>query len=335
MKPPTMRPSALPALAVCPCYAGDESVGQEQKSDGTKRHTALAKYLTGEADWAQHLGDWDAGGVEWAGEYIRTHAPSGHPLVIETQLEVILDDFTPLRGTPDVAAGPVLFDLKGRDVDPYVEQMAGYVVLRQWRESTIHVLYSTERRANVFRLSLDEASDIVHRIAAEVANPQRQPRTSEWCSWCANRSCCPAFGQAGAQVARSAGADIPLGAIDQITDADGLARLRQAADVVDEWAKAAKEHVNRMAFECGVVATGYRIAERKANPTIPDAWAALQASGLTPEEAAAAFSLKLSSLTEAFAKARGMRETAAKRELESRLGDLIQRGANIRYLRAS
>lgn len=335
MKPPTMRPSALPALAVCPCYAGDESVGQEQKSDGTKRHTALAKYLTGDATWPNSLGDWDVGGVEWAAEYIRTHAPTGYALEIEVPLETLLEDFTPLRGTPDVAAGPVLFDLKGRDIDAYEEQMAGYVVLRQWRESTIHVLYSTERRANVFRMTLEEASERVNAIAAAVADPGREPKPSEWCDWCANRTACPALGRAGASQARALGHEIPLGAIDEITDADDLARLKAAAEVVEEWAKAAKAHVNQMALERGVVATGWRIAERRANATIPNAWAALQASGLTPDQAAAAFKVSLGDLTTAYSRARGLRETTAKRELEARLGALIKRGPNIRYLKSA
>lgn len=334
MKPPTMRPSALPALAVCPCYAGDESVGQEQKSDGTKRHTALAKYLTGDATWPNSLGDWDVGGVEWAAEYIRTHAPTGYALEIEVPLETLLEDFTPLRGTPDVAAGPVLFDLKGRDIDAYEEQMAGYVVLRGWAQTTIHVLYATERRANVFRLSLEEASERVNTIAAAVTDPNRKPMPSDWCNWCANRTACPAFGRVGASRARALGHEVPLGAIDEITDADGLAQLKEAAEVVEEWAKAAKAHVNQMALEHGVVATGWRIAERRGSPSITDAWAALQASGLTPEQAASAFRLNLSDFAAAYGKARGLRETTAKRELETRLGGLIHRAPNIRYLRS-
>lgn len=335
MIPPKLRPSSLPALAVCPCYAPDESTGQDQKSDGTKRHTALGLYLVDDPTWATQLGEWDAGGVEWAGEYIRAHAPLGsYPLEIEQTREAVLSNFEVLRGTPDIACGPFLADLKGRNIDSYKEQIAGYVLLRDYLESEQHVLYSTERTAKPFRMSRDEAEEIVEAIAAKVADPERAPKVSDWCDWCANRKCCPAFNAEAGIAAEAVGVSVPFGTIEEVTDADGLAKLKEAARILGEWAKTANEHVNEWALQRGVVPTGYVIRQRKGNASVVDTWAAIAAAGLVPEQVAEALTIKLSDMADVYAKKREIKPSAAKAELEQRLGPLIQRAPTIRFLQS-
>lgn len=335
MKPPVLRPSSLPALAQCPRYSPAQDQDVEQKQSGTNRHTALGLYLADDPGWRDNIGGWDAGGVEWAGEYIRTHAPiSTYQLEMEIPCEVTLSNFEIFRGTPDCACGPVLFDLKGRDIDTYEEQMAGYVLLRWWPESEVHVLYATERRASVFRMTREEAEEIVERIAEEVANPKSEPKLCDWCSWCANRKACPAFAASGAVGASNLGLTIPPGNIEDIVDADSLAQLKRAADAVAEWSKQAKAHVLEMATHRGVVPTGFRLASRKGNPSITDAWAAIQAAGLDPETVGKLLTINLGDLVEAYKEARKVSEAAAKRDIESRLGPLLSRAPDVRYLKS-
>lgn len=334
MIPPVLRPSSLPGLAKCPRFSPDQEVGEQQKSDGTKRHTALAQWLAVDPNWRGSLGEWDAGGVEWAGEYIRATAPTDtYELSIEDPRIALLSTLDELRGTPDVVCGPILYDLKGRAVDSYREQMAGYVLLCSWVSMEIHVLYATERRAVKFRMSREEAETIVEDIAARVADPAACPRVSDFCGWCANRKHgCPAFAAAAESSSRQLGITIPSGDVTSVQDADGLAALKQAAEFLSEWAKAANTHVREMAIKAGVVATGYKLARRKGPPSVTDAWAAFQASGLTYEQAAPAFSVKLGDLVEVYSKARECSEKLAKQELEVKLGPLIKRGEDVQYL---
>jgi hypothetical protein len=322
----------MPGLAKCPCYSPDQSVGEEQKSDGTKRHTALARYLADDPNWQSDIGGWDADGVEWAGEYIRTHAPmSDYPLEIEQPGEATLpESFVTIRGTPDVFCGPVLFDLKGRNIDEYREQMDAYVLMRQFPLVQVHVLYATERKARTYTVYREIAETRCEAIVASMETPN--PRVNDYCSWCANRTTCTAFAAISAVAAEATGMSIPSGPIEQVRDADGLSQLKMAADAVSEWAKTANAHVKEMAIKHGVLPTGYRLQQRKGHPSITDAWAAVQASGLPVEAVASSFSISLPDLAKAYAGHHQLKEKAARADVESRLGELIQRGATVHYL---
>ncbi len=336
MIPPVIRPSSLPALAQCPCYSPDQETGQEQKSDGTKRHTALGLYLADEPNWADQLGGWDADGVQWAGEYIRAHAPlSMHPLEIEQRRVAMLPDLTEIPGTPDVVCGADLFDLKGRDCDSYREQMDAYVLMTQHPIVHVHVLYATERRADEFEVHRHEAEARTLAIVNAATDQNRRPRVCDWCGWCVNRPKCPAFAEVGETAARHLGLTIPPGAIEDVRDSAGLGELKRAADAAAEWAKIANAHVREMAVKQGVVADGFTVCSRKGNPSITDAWAAVQASGLPIEAVATSFSISLPDLSAAYATHHGLKEKAARADLETRLGSLIERGSTVHYLKAT
>lgn len=335
MIPPVLRPSSLPGLAECPHYSPDQDMGQEQKSDGTKRHTALGLYLADDPDWRRELGDWDAEGVEWAGEYIRTHAPlADHQVQIEEPGIASIPMLADIRGTPDIYCGPVLFDLKGRDIGSYREQMDAYVLMRHYPTVEVHVLYATERRAEVHRIFRAEAearvSAIVERVDEATISPA--PQVCDWCGWCANRTSCPALAAVSQQAARATGLDIPSGPIEEVKDGPRLRALKLAADAVEEWAKAAKAHIRDMAIKHGVLPDGFTLRERKGAAKITDAWAAINAAGIPIEIAAGILSLSVTDLVRVYGEHHGMKATAARADIETRLGPIIERGSNVMYL---
>jgi hypothetical protein len=90
-----------------------------------------------------------------------------------------------------------------------------------------------------------------------------------------------------------------------------------------------------MAVEQGVIADGFRIQQRKGNPSIADAWAAIQAAGLPVETVAPSLTIGLPDLAKHYAAAHGLKDKAARTDLEARLGALIQRGADVLYLTPS
>lgn len=340
MIPPILRPSSMPALAKCPRYSPDQSTGEEQKSEGTKRHTALARYLADDPDWFHEIGtEWDRDGVEWAGEYVRAHAPmEDHPVRIEEGGVALvetdpLDPWTPITGTPDITCGPaVLFDLKGRNIDSYAEQMDAYALMLPAKTVEVHVLYATERKAVTSLIHREEAHERLAAIVRNVQDPQALPRVCDFCGWCANRNVCPSYNATGKTAAQNLGLPVPSGVIEEVRDAAGLAMLLRAADAVAEWAKTAKAHVKDMAINQGVIADGYRLAQRKGHPSISDAWAAIQAAGLPVESVASILSLSLPDLAKAYASHHGLKEKAARTDLETRLGSLVERGSTVQYL---
>lgn len=329
----------MPALAKCPRFSPDQSTGEEQKSEGTKRHTALGRYLADDPDWFHDLSsDWDKDGVEWAGEYVRAHAPmADYPLRIEETRSAFvdtdpLDPFTPITGTPDITCGPVLFDLKGRNIDAYTQQMDAYALMVGAKTVEAHVLYATERKVVTSLIHREEAHERLAAIVRAVQDPQALPRVCDFCGWCANRNVCPSYNATGRTAAQNLGLPVPSGVIEEVRDSAGLAQLLRAADAVAEWANSAKAHVKEMALHQGVIADGYKIAQRKGHPSISDAWAVIQAAGLPVEAVASILSLSLPDLAKAYAAHHGLKEKAARNDLETRLGSLVERGATVQYL---
>ena len=123
-----IRPSSLPFLSACPCWTADQNRGEQDKPDGTLRHSALAHALAGDETELNALADDDHDRVRWAMDYIKTKSPDGELMHIEEVIEVLDDDFELItRGTPDATCGNQLFDLKWRERN-YREQMAAYAL---------------------------------------------------------------------------------------------------------------------------------------------------------------------------------------------------------------
>lgn len=341
-----IRPSSLPALAACPCFESDQNTNVEGKSAGTRRHTALGKYLTDDATWVDEIDEDDRAGVEWAGEYIRVHAPvSEHPLEIEQPGEFLTPEWDTVRGTPDIYCGPVLFDAKGRNVDAYAEQMAAYVLMRSHPVVRVHVLYLTEKRAHAYDLTQEEAAEIVFPIIARAQGHFRFPKPSDWCGWCKHRLACPAIMQ-GVNAVVDGREDWNLNTYhsSQIETAEEMGKAWRIARLLKPWCAAVEFAAKEMAVKRGIIPTGTVLYTRKGKQVCDSVAQAFPLTGIPQDEFLAACDIRMSTpkgkpdrkgLVERFAEFHGLSKAEAKRQIQNRLANVLTRNPSTQCLKAA
>lgn len=331
------RPSSLPGLEACPCYEPDQTSDVEQKAAGTLRHEALAHYLAGNPAWADHLDDeHDADGVEWAGEYIRCHAPmSEHPLQIEERRTVMTDAFDEITGTPDVTCGFALFDLKGRSIDTYNAQMAAYSLMTGWSVVNVHVLFATEKKAETWRMGRIQAMEIVQAIIAKASDPNRQPKACDWCGWCSKRLTCPSVLK-GVNTVVEARDDWRLETYhgSEITTPDEMGRALSIARRLKEWCEAVEHFAREMAIKQGQIPVGFELKTRRGSREIESVAAAFGRAGLPQDKFLEACEVNFKKLAEVAAEFHGMKKAQAVRDLESKLAGSVTRKPSSQFLQA-
>ena len=330
------RPSSLPGLQGCSCYEPDQTSDIEQKQAGTLRHEALAAYLTGQEGWDKDLDEYDAEGVAWAGEYIRAHAPmSDHPLRIEEKRTTYTDSFEEITGTPDVTCGWVLFDLKGRSIDSYMAQMAAYALMDGWPEVEVHVLYGTERRAKTWRVTRQEAMELVENIIARASTPGAYPTACDWCGWCSKRLTCPSVIE-GVNKVVAARDDWHLETYHstEIETAEQMGQALTIARRLKEWCEAVEHHAREMALKRGMVPVGFELRTRRGSREIESVASAFGLAGLPQEAFLKACEVKFSRLVEVAAEFHGMKKAHAERDLDVKLASVIERKPSSQFLQA-
>lgn len=348
-----MRPSSLPMLAKCPAW--ESSGGNEATEAGATRHAALAWLLNSSSTDVQRaeaiapLDEPDREACEWAADYIRTHAPlSDHPLHLERGLTLIDDDFEEvMRGTPDVACGNHLFDLKWRQRD-YTAQMAAYALMlieeSGWHEVHVHVLYGESKRAERFTLDHDGATQLVYAIVEAARNPAKVPTPCDYCSWCARRLTCPALTKTAKTVADGYSVldTVHNWHPSEVADAEQLATmLFIARKVLKPWVESVEHHALDAVVKQGLALPGYELKTRKAREWIADVGGAFTASGLPQADFLRACDVRLNTsktypdkvgIVDLFATGNGLKKAPAKRDLMKRLEHVMQQGKPTQYL---
>jgi len=325
-------------LAQCPAF---ESSGGEFAELGTDRHEALRAHYHGDDSLLEMLDEESQQGIRWAADYIRAHSTDGHPLEWETTRKWTRPDFSEAQGTPDVVNGLTIFDFKWRPRD-YTAQMADYALsLIQSPDDvvTVHLLFGAIRRPEVIRFNIDACERIVGAILESCQTPD--PRPCDYCNWCSKRLVCPAMTRPAAVV--GAGYQEP-GLLDFTTwrpselmeNAEQLAfALTLWRRVLKKWGESVEYHAMEAATKRGLKLPGYEIKERQGRKFVSNTQQAYELSGLEPEKFLTACAVRLNTskthpdqvgLDKLFADALGIKTAAAKREVEKRLGAVIQRG---------
>lgn len=336
-------------LAACPRW--ESAGGNADTSAGEARHIALSRALSNDPDPYRGLSEEDAAEVEWAAEYIRCKAPtSEHPLRIEFHVNPLQDDFTPLfesGGRLDVACGPVLFDLKNK-VRNYTAQMAAYALAmfqeHGWESVEVHLLFAETKTAQVIKLTEARCHEIIDPIIAAVRDPLSQPQACEYCGWCARKLTCSALLTPAATIARareelspevkaSFEAWIGDGAhTSKIDDPALMGAVLKVARVLADWCEAAEYRAKDMALKQGLVPAGFKLQTRQGNRFITSVADAFPLVGLPQAEFLKACEVKLSSLVEAYATFHGQKKAPAERDVQNKLGDLVQRKPSTQIL---
>lgn len=332
----SFRPSSLPGLQACPCYAPDQTSDVEQKKAGTLRHEALAKYLGGDPTWDDTLEEDEAAGVEWAGEYIRCHAPmSEHPLRIEEKRTTCTDSFEEIAGTPDVTCGNVLFDLKGRNVDSYMAQMCAYALMVGAESVEVHVLYATERKAQTWRVTRADAMEMVENIIARASVPNPYPTACDYCGWCANRLTCPSVVQGvNAVVAGRDDWHLDTFHSTEIDTPEQMGKALTIARRLKEWCEAVEHHAREMAIKQGQIPHGFELASRRGAREVESVAGAFGLVGLPQDDFLKACKVNFKDLAETFATFHGMKKAQAERQLDVKLSSVITRKPSSQFLKA-
>lgn len=210
-----IRPSSLPKLAACRCFASNPVAGPAAQR-GTRLDAAIrsiwqqfdtitngginATQAMYEAAARIALPDAPAEDIEavvWALRRLDYHCGEFHYDTIETR-EECLKAAVPLAGiatgTMDAAAMPLctLFDFKSGEIRNYKEQMAAYSL------ACMHARGENGWKAVL--LFIDKQVEVVHTFTREEAetlvrsirDAEEKPTTCEYCSWCSKFTECPA-----------------------------------------------------------------------------------------------------------------------------------------------
>lgn len=210
-----IRPSSLPKLAACRCFASTPVAGPAAQR-GTRLDAAIrsiwqqfdtitngginatqAMYEAAARIALPDAPDEDIEAVVWALRRLEHHCSVFHYDTIETR-EESLKAAVPLAGiatgTMDAAAMPLctLFDFKSGEIRNYKEQMAAYAL------ACMHARGENGWKAVL--LFIDKQVEVVHTFTREEAetlvrsirDAEVKPTTCEYCSWCSKFTECPA-----------------------------------------------------------------------------------------------------------------------------------------------
>lgn len=344
-------------LAQSPCFV--PSGDSEFTDAGTNRHKYLhALHLAGAvedygraaAEVAELLTEEECEAVKWAYDYIRLHAPMlDHPIHFERRMVLLNADFEEIfPGTPDVACGPDLFDLKWRERD-YTAQMAAYALMmmqeNSWPEVRVHVLYAESRRAVVFKFTEEQAGKIVFDIIKSV-DAHTEPKPGDYCGWCAKRLTCPAITKAVETVSKG------YSDLDRVknwhpsqmeTGEEIDVALWIWRNVLKKWGESIEFHALEAVQKKGITLPSFELKTESGGKYLTDVPGAFAAVGLPQAEFLKCCDMRMNTsktypdkvgIVETYASFHGQKKAPAKREIESKLGDLLKDKKPKVYLKA-
>ncbi|MEY3481383.1 MAG: hypothetical protein RIQ71_2158 [Verrucomicrobiota bacterium] len=259
----SLRPSALPKLALCPCYESDPNPGPAAER-GTRMDGVFRARIDAKPAPTDDLAPADLEAVEWAVAALRAMAGGERLIVDEESCRVHVPGFE-APGTAD-AIVPTKFshaDLKTGAKRNYREQMAAYALglMEQHFASTwtAHLLFCDSREVVTHTFTHREAREIVDRVVSSYRSESKQPVLCEYCSWCAKAMSCPARMQLATTAISATGFDFAA----VLADAERLGKFLTACSVLDDFREKA-ESVARELLTAGKPVPGWKLSKRSA-----------------------------------------------------------------------
>ncbi len=262
----SLRPSALPKLALCACYTSDPNPGPAAER-GSSLDTMFRARIQGlpEPDDGFLSTEADNAAVEWAVATARALA-GGTPIITnEDDCRVRIPGIEN-PGTADAILPERLAhaDLKTGQKRNYREQMAAYALglMEQHfaSEWTAHLLFCDQKEVITHRFTFDEARQIVEAVVRKFQGPDKQPSVNEYCGWCVSRDDCPARLAEAAKAVAVAEPGFQFELI--LADNDRLGKFLSACGILDDFRERA-EAAARERIEAGQVIPGWKIASRR------------------------------------------------------------------------
>tara|TARA_R110000824_G_scaffold189200_1_gene370616 strand:- start:957 stop:1556 length:600 start_codon:yes stop_codon:yes gene_type:complete len=134
--------------------------------------------------------------ILWTAQYIMS-VVGRKKLITEEHISIMRDGEEVTFGSMDAYCKGHLFDLKTGQMRDYKQQMAAYAlgVMQKYgdKELVCHLVYSRYKRVDKFRLTREEAENIVYGIIDSVNDPTRSPWPCDYCAWCGRKETCTAL----------------------------------------------------------------------------------------------------------------------------------------------
>lgn len=333
---PTLAPSSWPGLDKCACFRPDKSETKYSRH-GNDEHAILANLLRGlPVEWST-VDQTERENIEWAFEYIKLNSHS--KIHVEERGRLLDDNFEQITfGRIDAwsfaclndQSAVDLFDYKSGQMRDYRAQLIAYALILLEKlgcqRCRVHCVYGRFRRVQKFEITRQDAWDWVNRFLAQVRDPSKSPVACDYCAFCADRLTCPARIQQVNAIAKGR----PDWALEnyhssQITDPKEMSKALKLARRIKDWCEAVEYHARKMALEKGMSLPGFKVQNRAGRREVHNLSLAYQRCGLPQDVFLKCCDLRFGELEEAFATTHGMKVAAAKRELSTRLGDLVER----------
>lgn len=319
-------------LELCPCFErADDAISLEPKDvdpsyrdRGSQLHLLFAQQLRGGivvgSAIVKDLKPYEEEGIKWAVDYVKAHLTSEYPMEVEQRLVLMDDKFSIVTfGTGDVVNGKTLFDLKTGDYHNYWLQMACYALMQMDREGLddleVRLLFSRYRKIIELTVTRDEASRRIFATVAAVLNPDKKPRANPYCKWCRKLMTCEAIIHlvSGTEHERY-----------EIEDPVALSAALKVARILKEWVGRIEYFAKTTAI-AGTEIPGFELKSRQGAREIMDVKRAYELAGLPPDDFIVLCSLPIGALEDAIAARESIPKTRAKKLVNDRLGDIIQR----------
>jgi hypothetical protein len=328
---PTLSPSALPMLEQCPCFERAEDAAAialepreprpTYRDRGTEQHLVFEHLLRGhEMPTDTVLTPIEKEQVQWAADYVKANITAEFPMELEQRL-VLMDDYFNIItfGTADVTNGPHLFDYKSGDMHNYWLQVACYGLMQMDRlgvdNATVTVLFARHKKAHQVDLTQAKAQEKVFAVINSVIDPERKPKANPYCKWCCKVMTCPAVKKV-------------IGGVEaghyKIEDPVELSEALKKTVILIEWAARVQAHAKQMAM-AGTEIPYFYLKPRQGAREIVDVKRAYELSGLPPDQFLKLCNVAVGAVEDAIATHDSISKSAAKKEVNSRLGEVIRR----------